>query len=72
MPQIGSIWIAMWAKGRPDALRWTVKGATECSVYISSPMGRTPGHLLSLREFLKDYCPFVPECGLDAHECTCQ
>ena len=55
MPEIGSRWVAVWAAMRADAYVWTVRGVTEAGVYITSPEGRTPGHLLSLRDFLHDY-----------------
>jgi hypothetical protein len=55
MPAIGSRWVAVWAAMRPDAFVWTVRGVTEHGIYITSPQSRSPGHLVSHRDFQNDY-----------------
>lgn len=60
VPTVESTHIAVWAKGNPNAYIWTVKGVTVHGVYITCPHSRTPGHLLSLETFRKDYIAYVP------------
>ena len=55
--QVGSRWIACWSRGNPEAHIWTVRGVTEHGVYITCPQSRSPGHLLSVKEFSRDYLP---------------
>jgi hypothetical protein len=55
MPQVESQFIATWSAGNPNAYIWTVRGITEYGVYITSPQSRSPGHLISHREFTRDY-----------------
>lgn len=53
--EIGSQWFAKWSVGRSDAMVWTVRATTQHGVYITSPGSRSPGNLLSPKEFIRDY-----------------
>lgn len=53
--EIGSQWVSAFAKGRVDALVFTVRGVTERGVYITCPESRSPGHLFSEESFLRMY-----------------
>lgn len=55
----GSKWLAKHSVGRSDAYIWTVRGNTECGIYVTTPEGRTPGHLISHEEFSGLYVPVV-------------
>lgn len=58
VPEVGSRWKAEWSVGRPDALVWIVRGATELGIYITCPESRSPhGHLLTPAMFARDYRP---------------
>jgi hypothetical protein len=55
----GSQWHAVWSRGNPNAMVWTVRGVTVHGVYITSPGSRSPGHLYSENDFRKLYAPIV-------------
>ncbi len=56
--------LAKWSAGRADAMVWTVRGVTEHGIYITSPGSRSPGHLLSEKDFSRDYLRVDPHAHL--------
>jgi hypothetical protein len=54
MPTIGSRYIASWAD-KSNPLVWIVKGITKAGIYLTCSESRSVGHLLSPKEFARDY-----------------
>jgi hypothetical protein len=59
-PEIGSQWVAGRALGSKNPFIWTVRGVTDKGVYYTCPDSRSPGHLLSVAEFRREFVRVSP------------
>jgi hypothetical protein len=54
LPEVNSTWVASRALGCKNPMIWTVRGVTDAGVYYTCPESRSPGHLLSAQDFLRE------------------